>query len=1063
MMVTGRASRLLCGDAPRSSRGGVLAEFETNLFPTMTMYPSLRHLAAGLLAVLLCGLLAETAAGQYFGRNKVVYERFDWQQIQTEHFDVYYYPAKEEAIRDKARMAERWYDRLRTIFQHEFDERKPLIFYADDTDFQQTNVIGGFIGEGTGGVTEGRRDRMIMPFTGSYKETDRILGHELVHVFQFDIWKANAEGFRLGAIPLWFIEGMAEYLSLGRQDAHTAMWMRDAVQADGIPTTRDLTREPRRFFPYRYGQALMAYIGGRWGDGVMGALYRQAGRVGVEGAFQNVLGITGEDLSEDWASRLRETFEEPVAERTPPGEAGERILTRETVGGRLNISPALSPDGRYVAFFSERGLFSVDLFVADAETGEIVRRLTRTGRDAHFDAVRFISSAGTWSPDGTRFAFSTFRQGRNEIAVLNVETRRIERRFRVGEVSAINNPTWGPDGDRIAFVGMSGGLSDLYVLDTDTRDVRQLTNDRHAALHPNWSPDGERLAFATDRGSETSFSRLTFSSKQLALVDVESREVERLSLFEGGKHINPQFAPDGRSLYFAADPDGFSNIYRYALEEDQIYQVTDLSTGVSGIMALSPTLTVARQAERMMFSVFERGGYNVFAKNLADAQGTPVERRDKTPIAAELPPPEGDRPGIVSSYLADASGLPEDETFAAQGYRARLSLDYIGAQGGLNVGYAEGANRLGTQLGGGVIFVWNDLMNDHTMYAIAQANGTFRDLGGVVAYQNKTSRLQWGPSVSHIPQRQGFGRAGFTNVAIGDGTTRPGTFQEQTVDRVFATQAAMNTAYPLSMNERLEASAGYTRLSFHRETERVERIGGRVVRREFTSEVPRSGLNLIDASAAFVGDYSFQGFTSPIDGRRYRFEISSRTGDLTYEGLLADYREYFFVEPVTMAVRGLHFGRYNVIGSDAERITPLHLGQPSLVRGYNYFTYEPQECGDDPGCPAFNRLNGSRLAVLSAEARVPLLGTREFGLIDFPFLPTEVGVFADAGLAWSEGDAPRLQLDRRSDRLDVPVVSAGVNARVNVLGAFVAELMYVFPFQRPDKGWHFDFHISPGW
>ena len=489
--------------------------------------PSVRLVACltALVVLLVAGLA--TAQAQNFGRNKVVYDDFDFERLQTEHFDVYYYPPMEPAAQDAARMAERWYTRLSQVFQHEFTDRTPIILYADDTDFQQTNVIGGFIGEGTGGVTEGGRQRLIMPLTGSYDETDRILGHEMVHVFQYDLWKENPRAFQLGALPLWFIEGTAEYLSQGRTDPHTAMWMRDALRNEDVPTTRQLTREQNRYFPYRYGQALMAYIGGNWGDQTLGILYRRAGYAGLETAFQEVLGVTGDELSTAWAEALRSAYGSQMADRTAPSEVGQQLLSRATTGGRMNFSPAISPDGQYVAFFSERGLFSIDLYVANAETGTVIRRLTRSGTSAHFDAVRFISSAGSWSPNGRRLAFVTFRKGNNQIAVLNARTGRIEERYRVQRVGGINTPAWGPEGRRIAFSGNTGGVTNLYVLDIETGQVRQLTNSRYAALQPAWSPDGTRLAYMTDRGPNTDFSRLTFNDMRIGLVDVESGATER--------------------------------------------------------------------------------------------------------------------------------------------------------------------------------------------------------------------------------------------------------------------------------------------------------------------------------------------------------------------------------------------------------------------------------------------------------------------------------------------------------------------------------------------------------
>src|SRR5215813_7589925 len=100
-------------------------------------------------------LLASTAvsAQEYFGRNKVQYETFPWKIIRSEHFDNFFYPAESLSVHDAARMAERWYSRHSETFRHAFD-RKSLIFYADHPDFEQTNVIGEQLEEGTGGVTE---------------------------------------------------------------------------------------------------------------------------------------------------------------------------------------------------------------------------------------------------------------------------------------------------------------------------------------------------------------------------------------------------------------------------------------------------------------------------------------------------------------------------------------------------------------------------------------------------------------------------------------------------------------------------------------------------------------------------------------------------------------------------------------------------------------------------------------------------------------------------------------------------------------------------------------------
>src|SRR3989338_5982712 len=129
---------------------------------------------------------------QYFGQNKVQYRKLNFSVAQTEHFDIYYHAAEREAALDAAHMAERAYARLARVLNHQYRERQPLILYASHTEFQQNNVTD--IGEGTGGVTEPFRHRILLPFTGAYADFEHVLQHEIVHQFQFDVFARGRIG-----------------------------------------------------------------------------------------------------------------------------------------------------------------------------------------------------------------------------------------------------------------------------------------------------------------------------------------------------------------------------------------------------------------------------------------------------------------------------------------------------------------------------------------------------------------------------------------------------------------------------------------------------------------------------------------------------------------------------------------------------------------------------------------------------------------------------------------------------------------------------------------------------
>jgi hypothetical protein len=1027
-----------------------------------------RHIPTSIsIALLIILLLPLSAEAQYFGRNKVLWEQFDFRVMKTDHFDIYYYDGMEEAVEDAARMAERWYDRLSEAFDHHFD-RKPIIFYADHPDFQQTTTTGGLISEGTGGFTDFFKNRIVMPLTGSYADTDHVLGHEMVHVFQFDIAQrltSSRQGaFQLQRLPLWMIEGLAEYLSQGRVDAQTAMWMRDAALHGNMPDFNRLSRD-LRFSPYQYGQGVWAYVGGRWGDRAVTDTFVASGMLGVDAGFRRVLGMGVDEVFAAWHEATGDHFTPVLEERRHASEVGRPVLTTERTRANLNIAPSLSPDGRWVAFLSTRDLFSIDLYLANAETGEVRRRLVTASGDPHFDALRFIDSAGSWSPDGRRFAFVVFERGDNTIAILDVESGKVERRIEVSAVGAISNPSWSPDGRRIAFSGSRGGITDLYVLDIETTEVRQLTRDRFADLQPVWSPDGQQIAFVTDRGPGTDFDALVYDPMSIAIIDVSSGRVQVLPIFGGSKHINPQYSPDGRTLYFISDPEGVSDIYSYSLVDGAVRRLTHLKTGVAGITDMSPAISVASRSGRIMFSVFEEANYSIYA---FDPDAIPSEQiapggTGAPAIAEVLPPAAPLADSAVERYLAaPRRGLPPATAeVVVTDYRPRLGLDFIGPPL-IGVGTDQFG---GIGFAGAVSAYFSDMLGRHQLGVAVQTGGSSSEsfseqIGAQVTYLNQTRRFNWGSILTHVPfVSERAVRQGETVI---DGV--PFVFVDVLREVATVDQAQLLTQYPLSLNRRWEAAGAFTRVDQRVEIQRFFLSGNRIVGRDVQNIADPPSLSYYTTSLAFVGDNSFFGFVSPVRGTRYRMEAGGNFGDIQFQTALADYRRYFFQRPLTFAVRGMHFGRY---GQDAEdpRLSALFIGRETLVRGYDYGSFSVEECTRIPGsnrCPEFDRLVGSKLALMNLELRAPLFGTDQFGLFTVEFLPTEILAFVDGGVAWTEDESPTLKWDQNTIER-VPVFSAGIGIRMLLGGYLPLHFYYAVPFQRPEESGVFGFAIAVGW
>lgn len=1026
-----------------------------------------RALRPVLLALIL--LAPPAAEAQYFGRNKVVYRRFDFRVLRTPHYDVHYYPEEAAAVRDAGRMAERWYARHRATFDDTLG-RRSLILYASPGDFQQTNVIPSDIGEGTGGVTEGYRSRVTMPLTGVYAETDHVLGHELVHVYQYAAAQAPTEQggggsvSSIGTLPLWLVEGMAEYLSVGRNDPHTAMWMRSAVLRDKVPKYKDLT-DPN-IFPYRYGQALCAYIGGRWGDDVLVDLFLEGLRRPLEDAIQRQLQLSPDRLVAEWTEAMRALYGPAMAGRTDPRNAGVAILAERGREPGLDVAPVASPDGRYVAFYSSRSLFSIDIFIADVATGEVVSRLTSSTGTSHFDALSFVYNAGTWSPDGRDFAFVTYREGRNELAIANVARRDITRRITIPGVSGIASPTWSPDGHTIAFSGQAGGVSDLYSYDLRTGSVQRLTSDPYADIQPAWSPDGRTIAFVTDRGEGTDLAMLTYAPLGVAIIDVATRAIRPVPLFAGVNALNPQWTPDSRSLYFLSTPDGFSDIYRVDLASGQRARVTRTATGVSGIAALSPALSVATETGRLFFSVFDRTGYRLLALDSARARGEPIGE----PVAEQaagpaapglLAPPEATATSAVERRVHDpVTGLVSAATFEERSYAPTLKLDAISP---LSAGVST--SRYGTGFVGGISASWSDELGNKNLGVAMQAIGEVQDIGAAAYYLDLKRRWQRYYGLSHVPYLTVYTTVGPGTVNVPGGGSTNATIVNQYLQRVFFDQAQVGTMYPFSPVRRLEFSAGVSRVGFSTEVRRLAVIGSGVYDLGRDDVESPGSLTFAQGAAALVFDNSMFGFTSPVTGGRYRLEFAPAYGDLTYNLLTVDYRRYLFAKPFTLAFRGLTVGRYGK-DSESDRLSPLWVGDGSLVRGYSVFSFDPVECtqgvSGSSSCPEFDRMIGSRIGAANLELRIPLFGTRELGLFRTRFLPIEISPFVDAGVAWTQESSPEWVFERESTAR-IPIVSAGVSSRFNLFGAMVLEVFYAKPFQRATKGWVWGVQLLPGW
>ena len=983
----------------------------------------------GSAALLLC--LSTDAAAQYFGRNKVNYDSERVLVLATEHFDIYYSQEDAAAAAIAGRMAERWRTRLGTALEHRLRGRQPIVLYGSHRRFEQTNVYSGFIDESTGGFTDARKRRIVLPFAASLADTDHVLGHEIVHAFQFDI--ADQHGSPL-ALPLWFVEGMAEYLTLGPDDAQTAMWMRDAVQGPELPSIRELSGA--RYFPYRWGAALWSHLVERFGEDLPARALRARRDAGRR--LKETTGLSLDDLTAGWHQALRQQHGTPGRASTPAA-----LISNRGGGGRLNLAASLSPDGRRMVFLSERDQFSIDLYLADAVSGRIIRKLLTTAANPDFESLQYLHSAGAWDGAGRRFALGTIVRGRATLLIMDVDDPADRRELELPHVDEVYSPTWSPDGTRIAFSALAGGASDLSIVEVASGAVQRLTADTYADLQPAWSPDGRTIAFTTDRFT-TDLARLTYGRYRIGLLEVLSGAIATAPSVEGMNHRDPEWRDD-RALFFVGDPGGIPNVFRLGLDGSGIAQITAIDTGVAGVTPLSPALSVARDSGALAFSVFRRSGYEVHRLDAPSAVGGALVPVLALPLQAS---PKAQHSQAIEPVpplpaLASISGR-------SRGYEPKLGLEGIGSPY-----LSAGGGPLGSYVSGGASLLFGDLLGDHQLLTALYLSSRLDESAFGAIYVNRKTRWNWGVSVDQTPDL----RVRNTGAALDPG--REGVVT-RTRERLLWTsrRAGGFAAYPLGRSRRVEINGGLRQIGFARDlrTEQVSMRSGMVIDAESAPLERTASVGIGELGAAVVGDSAIFGATGPMLGQRYRVQVTANGGGLSYASLLADYRRYVMpVRPFTVALRLVHTGRY---GGDAGdfRLRDAYVGSPTLVRGYGPRDVVRSECpSGSADCPALNTLVANRVVAAKLELRVPLWSVlTASSRVRYGHVPVDAFAFADAGAGW--GGEQRFGPRDAGGEL---VRSVGAGVRGNLFG-LILEATATRALDLQKAGWTCGISLRPG-
>lgn len=824
--------------------------------------------------LLITGSSASAQYLNFFGNNKVQYANFDWTILQSEHIDLYYYPEEKELAARAAASAERSYRALEAQFSLSIHRRTPLILYSTHQYFEETNTIPGLLPESVGAFTEFLKGRVVMPNSGSYHEFDKVLRHELIHVFTIEKIKSvlinHRRPLRVGP-PLWFTEGLAEHWSEG-WSSEADLFMRDAVLSGYLVPIPEMNRIYGSFLMYKEGQSFLKFIEESYGDEAIELIFENWWRGNsFEEIVELSLGKSLKTLSDEWVYDLQKQYY-PILQKT---DLPSKVAVQLTRRG-LNIKPVAVPtDGDSshdagMVFISTRHGYEDICWAPLKGTERDVRLLARGGRSSSFESFHFLR---------TRLAVSRRRQlafvsqsGSHDVLnILDIDTKKHERSLAFDEIIGMSSPSWAPDGNRLVFSGLNkAGYSDLYVVDLRDSVLTKLTNDVYEDSEPSWAPDGRYLVFSSDRttgGGEQGWHNLF-------LLDLETGAVEWLT---HGQHNDrsPSWSPDGTRVAFVSDREIGLDAYLVDREK-RVSALTRLATG-----ALDLNWTPDNRA--LLLTGFEGYQFQVYRFAVPDSL---------IPAAA----PVVDKP----TALWQPPSIDDEQIQKTTPYKSRYSLDL--AQGGF-IALPQSSD---IAYGGGAVFNFSDMLGNHH-YDVLVSNSTettgdfLKSFNFFVSRINLSRRLNYGFGVFHLNGRFSDDRRGF--------------YDERRLGGVFL------YSYPFSRYSRIEGNIGF----IHSSQDRIL-LSNR-----------RSRTELVSNYLSYVHDTLLWGVTGPVDGEGYQFSVTHltdlRQGNAYTTTLLMDYRRYFrMANQITYATRTLGIGSF---GAEPQF---LRFGGSWDFRGYPFRT-----------------------------------------------------------------------------------------------------------------------------
>jgi len=510
--------------------------------------------------------------------NNRTHPELKWNTIKTENFNIHFHDGIYDIALKGANIAEKIRPTLMKQVDIDSLQRLDIIFTSED------EIANGFaVAANYTIIWVDQNDEAIELIDNKWLE--HVLAHELQHLVFFNVtksWIPFPMSGLYGNIPLWFIEGLAEYYTEKWRPYRFDISHKYHVLKNSVHKIKD---------PHNDGFSKLLYFADRFGDETLVKILNHRDTLKLlhfPQAFKKHTGITVKHFEEDWRRHMNTYFFGLRSQKETYADIGKTYslpmryvygfdwfkndTTKIVMVGRRNDKQQdLSLMLAVRDTIKEKAVYKKMQEKKKNNKPKKVKPIWKLEELDYGNISRFVKA----SPDGNKIIYSKFGYSKNQSLTWDIHLIELDSKSkkRLTHSKRANNACWSPDSKKIAYVSHKNSTSNLFSISlNDSESIERITNYSGDVqiVTPSWSPDGDKIAYALSKED---------GNMDIVVFDIERKEPVRVT---NAKQVDyrPVWHPKGDKITYTSHSDMTPNFHTVNINTKDIIQNTNIGDAV---------------------------------------------------------------------------------------------------------------------------------------------------------------------------------------------------------------------------------------------------------------------------------------------------------------------------------------------------------------------------------------------------------------------------------------------------------------------------------------------------